>query len=85
MGRSTGKRKRRSRRQSRAILARRVSYIRRNIDCFDIPGEEGLSLIERNADPILRDTGMEFRNDPEILDYFRAAGAVTRPWPTSTG
>lgn len=34
-----------------------------------------MCLIEQNADLILRDVGMEFRDDPEILDYFRDAGA----------
>ena len=38
-------------------------------------GEEGLSLIEANADQILQEIGVEFRGDPEILDIFRAAGA----------
>ena len=34
-----------------------------------------MCLIEQNADAILRDTGMEFQNDPEILSLFREAGA----------
>ncbi len=37
--------------------------------------EEGLSLIEQNADAILRDVGMEVRNDPDALRYYREAGA----------
>ena len=53
----------------------RAPYIARRIGTFDILAEEGLCLIEENADRILRDTGMEFRNDAEILDLFRDAGA----------
>ncbi len=69
------KRRRRSRGQPRAPVTQRLPYIQRKIATFDILSEEGLCLIEKNADEILRDTGMEFRGDPEILDYFREAGA----------
>ena len=41
----------------------RVPYIHRQIATFDILSEEGLCLIEQNADTILRDIGMEFHND----------------------
>ena len=53
----------------------RFPYISRKIATYDILSEEGLCLIEENADRILRDTGMEFRDDPEILQLFRQAGA----------
>ena len=53
----------------------RMPYIRRQIDSFEILNEEGLSLIEQNADTILKEVGMEFLDDPEILDIFRQAGA----------
>ncbi len=67
-------------RQGRAKLraqqtAPRVPYIQRKIPTFDILNEEGLCLIEKNADRILQETGMEFRGDPEILEIFRNAGA----------
>lgn len=42
---------------------------------MDVLGEEGLSLIERNADLLLKETGMEFVDDPEILEIFREGGA----------
>ncbi len=72
----TGRRRARGARgRPRAEATARVPYIRRGIASYDILGEEGLCLIEESADRILRDTGMEFRNDPEILDYFRDAGA----------
>lgn len=37
-------------------------------------GEEGLALIEANADALLLEVGMQFRGDPEVLDILRAAG-----------
>ena len=63
-----------SRGRVRAVK-QRVPYINRQISNFDILNEEGLCLIEQNADKILRDIGMEFRGDAEILEYFREAGA----------
>ncbi len=74
-GSSGPRRKRRARGQKRVSSSIRVPYIQRKIANYDILSEEGLCLIERNADEILRDIGMEFHNDPEILDYFRNAGA----------
>src|SRR5690606_15656470 len=50
-------------------------YIHRRIGTFNILDEEGLSLIEANADRLLKEIGMEFHDDPEILDIFREAGA----------
>jgi len=52
----------------------RTPYILRKLDTFNVLSEEGLSLIEENADRILQDTGMEFLDDPEILGYFENAG-----------
>jgi trimethylamine--corrinoid protein Co-methyltransferase len=54
---------------------RRAPYIQRKIGYFEILSEEGLCLIEENADRILQEIGMEFRGDPEILEIFREAGA----------
>jgi len=51
------------------------SYIRRNIPYFEILNEEGLSLIEHNADTILEEIGIDFRDDSEALDMWREAGA----------
>ena len=42
---------------------------------FEVLGEEGLSLIEYNADTILEEVGIEFRGDPEALRLFADAGA----------
>ena len=50
-------------------------YIKRNIPFVDIINEEGLELIERNADIILEEIGIDFRDDAEALDMWREAGA----------
>jgi len=50
-------------------------YIIRNIPTYDILGEESLLRIEKTADRILAEIGIEFRDDPETLDLWRKAGA----------
>ena len=52
----------------------RAPFISRKLETFSVLSGEGLELIERNADTILKETGMEFHGDPEILDIFRNAG-----------
>ncbi|TGG94013.1 trimethylamine methyltransferase [Natronospirillum operosum] len=52
-----------------------VPYITRQIPVFEVLGEDGLALIEHNADRILEEIGIEFRGDPEALDLWRQAGA----------
>lgn len=53
---------------------KRAPYISRRLATFSVLSTEGLELIETNAEAILKDTGMEFQGDPEILDIFRAGG-----------
>ena len=53
----------------------RKPFIKRRLGTFNVLDEEGLELIERNADELLEEIGMEFVDDPEILDIFRDAGA----------
>ncbi len=60
-----------SRLQSEVV---RAPFITRNLPCMEILSAEGLELIEHNADLILQQTGMEFHDDPEILEIFRNAG-----------
>ncbi|MCP3868386.1 MAG: trimethylamine methyltransferase family protein [Gammaproteobacteria bacterium] len=50
-------------------------YITRRIPCYEVLDEEGLSLIERNADTILQEIGIEFRDDAEALQVWKDAGA----------
>src|SRR5512141_1305195 len=58
-----------------ARAAASVPYITRAIPRFEVLGEEGLATIERNAETILAETGIEFREDAEALDLWRTAGA----------
>ncbi len=67
---------RRDRRAGRATApAPRMPYIARRITTYDILSDEGLELIERNADLILHEVGIEVRDDPESLALFADAGA----------
>ena len=56
----------------------RAPYIARRLGTYNVLSEEGLSLIEANADTILKEVGMEFHGDPEILSIFRDAGLDVR-------
>ncbi|MEA3534615.1 trimethylamine methyltransferase family protein [Rhizobium sp. CC-YZS058] len=80
---------RRSRGEGRGAAARRASrsgggagpslpYITRRIREYEVLDDEGLALIEANADRILEEIGIEFREDEEALALWKAAGADVR-------
>ena len=50
-------------------------FIQRKIPYVEILSEEGLQLIEDNADRLLEEVGIDFLDDPEVLALFKAAGA----------
>src|SRR5487761_900536 len=52
-----------------------VPYITRSIPYYEVLGTEGLELLEHNADTILEEIGIDFRDDPETLKILRDAGA----------
>ena len=52
-----------------------VPYITRALTPFEVLSEEHLSLIEENADTILEQVGIDFRDTPEALSLFAEAGA----------
>jgi trimethylamine---corrinoid protein Co-methyltransferase len=56
-------------------VAAREPFLTRKMAPFEVLGEEGLSIIEHNADTILQEVGLEFRGDPEALETLRAGGA----------
>jgi trimethylamine--corrinoid protein Co-methyltransferase len=58
-----------------ARAASSIPYITRAIPYFEVLTEEGLSIIERNAETILSEYGIEFREDDEALALWKAAGA----------
>ena len=53
----------------------RLGYIRRKIPAYEVFSPEGLALIEANAETILAEIGIEFRDDAEALELWRGAGA----------
>lgn len=52
-----------------------MKAIDRKIPTFDPLNEEQLLIIEANADRILEEIGIEFRDDPEVLELWKNAGA----------
>ncbi len=52
-----------------------LPYIQRNIKEFEILDEEAMAIIERNADIVLEEIGIEFRDDAEALSMWKEAGA----------
>ncbi|MCB2132678.1 MAG: trimethylamine methyltransferase family protein [Rhodobacteraceae bacterium] len=68
---------REARRRERTQKASGVGrpYIVRNIPTYDVLSEENLVRIEAAADRILAETGIAFRDDPEVLALWRKAGA----------
>ena len=78
--RSAGRRGgRRARQQLRARpTVEAVPFIERKIPYVELLDEAGLEQIEHNADTILEEIGIDFRDDPESLALFREAGADVR-------
>ena len=73
-GRRSGGRAGRQAARAHAAVSR-VPFLTRLLPPFEVLGEEGLSLIEHNADLILQEVGLEFRDDPEALRLLKDAGA----------
>src|SRR5579872_6703203 len=55
-----------------------IPYITRKIPYYEVLSAEGLELLEHNADIILEEIGIDFRDDAEALELFRGAGADVR-------
>jgi len=51
-----------------------LGYILRKIPCFEVLNEEALEIIEHNADTVLQEVGLEFRDDAEALALWKDAG-----------
>ena len=52
-----------------------AAYIDRNIPYYELLNEEELTLIEKNADTVLEEIGIEFSDFPEAVNLLRKAGA----------
>lgn len=72
-----GRRRRRGQR-SDPTIALPAPYLTRSVPTYDLLTEEGLDLIEANADRVLENIGVDVRGDPISIELFRAAGAEVR-------
>ena len=52
-----------------------VAFIKRKVPFYEMAPVETLELIENNADLILEEIGIEFRDDPEAIEIWKNAGA----------
>ena len=50
-------------------------YIKRNIPLLELASAEAIEIIEANADTLLEEIGIEFRDDDEALAMLKDAGA----------
>jgi len=72
------KRRRGGRDDKRARATRQATaapYITRRVPTYCHASEEQLTLIEHNADTVLEEIGIEFRDFPRALELFKNAGA----------
>jgi trimethylamine--corrinoid protein Co-methyltransferase len=53
----------------------RQPFLTRTLKPFEVLSEEGLSILEANADTILHEVGLEFRGDPEARRLLKEGGA----------
>src|SRR6056300_414074 len=64
------------RREARdGAVATAAPFIERKIPYVNILDEESLALIEHNADRLLHEIGIDFLDDPEVLELLKNAGA----------
>ncbi len=74
-GRPGGGREARLAARQAAAHARVAPYITRSLKPLEVLDEEGLAIIEHNADTILEEVGIEFRDDAAALATLKDAGA----------
>ena len=77
---STRRNKRGSAREARrakraSASTRSVAYITRKVPVYEMASEELLTTIETNAETLLEETGIDFRDDQAALSLFEKAGA----------
>ncbi len=64
----------RARSRERKITAA-PAYVKREIPFYEFLGEEGLVKLEDQADWLIQEVGIEFRDDPQALEIWKQAGA----------
>ncbi len=75
-GRGGGGAARRAERSAPSIWT--SPFIQRRIPNYEILDEEGLALIEANADTVLEEIGVRFADNPDALALWKDAGADVR-------
>jgi len=70
---SAGRRAKRAARRQRPVST--AAFIERKIPYYDLLKDEALELIEHNADTVLEEIGIEFKDFPQALGLLREAGA----------
>ena len=58
-----------------AVSVDTAKYITRNIPNYEVLSEDALDLIEKNAETVLAEIGVNFVDNPEALARWKAAGA----------
>jgi trimethylamine--corrinoid protein Co-methyltransferase len=71
-----GRDARRAARTQRAGVS--IPYITRNIPLTDVLSEEGMQIIEHNAETLLEEIGIDFRDYPRALALLKDAGCDVR-------
>lgn len=67
---------REARRISREVKIEQIRpFIERKIPYYELLDDAGLELIEKNADTVLEQIGIDFKEFPQALELFKAAGA----------
>ena len=61
-----------------AVSIETARFIERNIPNLEILDEEALQIIERNAETVLEEIGVNFVDNPAALELWRQAGADVR-------
>jgi trimethylamine--corrinoid protein Co-methyltransferase len=61
--------------RSGSASASAAAYATRNVPYYEVLSEEGLQTIEHNAETVLEEIGIDFRDDAEALQLWREAGA----------
>ena len=58
-----------------AVSVETAKFIERNVPNYEVLTEDALDVIEANAEKVLAEIGVNFVDNPEALDRWRAAGA----------
>ena len=65
----------RGRKRRTRVVITAPAYVTRAIPFYEFLGEEGLTRLEDQADWLMQEVGLEFRDDPEALTIWKDAGA----------